>query len=84
MKRNASAASVKAAPKTKKPRVEVPEYHLTPSLRNESGEAIWPAPKDQIEKARDMIREWYVPQENKSQENMFSDTIIVRWLGRKL
>jgi hypothetical protein len=58
MKRGAPAASPKAGPKSKKPRVEVPEYHLTPSLRDEHGEAIWPAPKDQIEKARSIIKEW--------------------------
>ncbi|KAI8953629.1 DHH family protein [Xylaria longipes] len=59
MKRSASSVS-KTASKTKRPRPQVPEYHLTPSLRDESGEAIWPAPKDQIEKARLFIRECVV------------------------
>ncbi|OTB12685.1 hypothetical protein K445DRAFT_76888 [Daldinia sp. EC12] len=34
------------------------EYHLTPSVRDEeTGEIIWPAPKDQIERARNFILE---------------------------
>ncbi|KAI1740817.1 DHH family protein [Xylaria scruposa] len=56
MKRSASSVS-KTASKAKRQRPQVPEYHSTPSLRDESGEAIWPAPKDQIEKARLFIRE---------------------------
>ncbi|CAJ2513998.1 Uu.00g021170.m01.CDS01 [Anthostomella pinea] len=56
MKRNASSVA-KGAPRAKKPRPEVPEYHLTPSLRDESGEAIWPAPKEQIQQAREFILE---------------------------
>ncbi|KAI0831003.1 DHH phosphoesterase [Hypoxylon sp. FL0890] len=54
MKRNAPPIS-KAAPKAKKPRPEVPDYHLTPSIRDESGDIIWPAPKAQIERARNFI-----------------------------
>jgi hypothetical protein len=46
--------------KAKKRRIEVPEYHLTPSARDEDGEIIWPAPADQIDKARAFIREWFV------------------------
>ncbi|KAK9778587.1 putative DDH domain-containing protein [Seiridium cardinale] len=57
MKRSAPSSGSKAIPKAKKPRVEVPEYHLTLSLRDESGEIIWPAPTDQIEKARNIIKE---------------------------
>ncbi|KAI0204815.1 DHH phosphoesterase [Astrocystis sublimbata] len=56
MKRSASSAP-KTAPKSKRQRPEIPEYHATPSLRDESGEAIWPAPKAQLEKARAFIRE---------------------------
>lgn len=59
MKRSTPSSGTKAAPKAKRPRVEVPEYHLTPSMRDEDGEVIWPAPRDQIENARSMIREWY-------------------------
>jgi len=44
----------------KKRRVEVPEYHLTASVRSEAGEIIWPAPADQIDRARGFILEWSV------------------------
>ncbi|KAI1379492.1 DHH phosphoesterase [Hypoxylon crocopeplum] len=56
MKRSGSSIS-KATPRAKKPRPEVPEYHLTPSVRDESGEVIWPAPRLQIERARNFILE---------------------------
>ncbi|KAI0111502.1 DHH phosphoesterase [Daldinia grandis] len=57
MKRSASAVS-KASPRAKKPRPEVPEYHLTPSIRDEeSGEIVWPAPRARIESARNFILE---------------------------
>jgi hypothetical protein len=45
-------------PKTKKAKVVVPEYHLTPSRQDESGGEVWPARKEQIERARELIREW--------------------------
>ncbi|KAF5662678.1 dhh family [Fusarium heterosporum] len=63
MKRTAATASLKAgtpSPKksrTSKPGTSVPEYHSTPSKRGNDGEIIWPAPKDQIETAREFIRE---------------------------
>ncbi|KAH6659068.1 DHH family protein [Truncatella angustata] len=57
MKRSTPSTSTKAGSKSKKPRVEVPEYHLTPPVRDEAGKAVWPAPKDQIEKARSVIQE---------------------------
>ncbi|KAI0469574.1 DHH family protein [Xylaria cf. heliscus] len=59
MKRSASSVS-KTASKAKRQRPSVPEYHLTPSLRDETGEVIWPAPKDQIEIAQRFILEWQV------------------------
>jgi hypothetical protein len=46
-------------PKSKKPKVVVPAYHLTPSRQDESGEAVWPAREEQIVRARDIIKEWY-------------------------
>ena len=49
------------ASNTKKRRIEIPEYHLTPSARSEDGERIWPAPACQVKQARDFILEWYVP-----------------------
>jgi hypothetical protein len=45
-------------PKTKKSKIVVPAYHLTPSRQDESGEAVWPARKAQIERAREIIKEW--------------------------
>lgn len=51
----------KVQPAAKKARPEVPEYHLTPSLKDESGEIIWPAPKEQMQRARETILEWLVP-----------------------
>lgn len=48
------------APKPKKARIEVPEYHLTPSIKEEDGSIQWPAPSHQIEKARDTILKWQV------------------------
>jgi hypothetical protein len=45
-------------PDTKKAKVMIPEYHLTPPQQDESGEIIWPARKEQIERAREVIKEW--------------------------
>ncbi|OLN96251.1 hypothetical protein CCHL11_04434 [Colletotrichum chlorophyti] len=58
MKRTAAAASLTSGAKsTKRPKPSVPEYHLTPSVRNEDGDIVWPAPEDKMEAARDFIRE---------------------------
>ncbi|KUI63624.1 hypothetical protein VM1G_10226 [Cytospora mali] len=51
------SASITGQLKPKKPRIELPEYHMTPSLKTESGSIIWPAPEDQINSARDFILE---------------------------
>ncbi|KAI1460264.1 DHH phosphoesterase [Annulohypoxylon moriforme] len=56
IKRAASSIS-KATTKAKRPRPEVPEYHSTLSIRDESGEIVWPAPREQIQYARDFILE---------------------------
>ncbi|KAI4923836.1 hypothetical protein J4E85_007992 [Alternaria conjuncta] len=40
-----------------KAKTEIPAYHLTPSRQDESGENVWPARKEQIERAREIIRE---------------------------
>jgi hypothetical protein len=45
---------------TTKTKTEIPAYHLTPSRQDESGENVWPARKEQIERAREIIREWYI------------------------
>ncbi|KAI9162959.1 hypothetical protein HJFPF1_04554 [Paramyrothecium foliicola] len=56
--RNMKRAAPSAGPaKAKKPRPEVPDYHLTPSVRTEAGEIVWPAPSDQIAAAREFILE---------------------------
>ncbi|KAG8672434.1 hypothetical protein FPOAC2_05822 [Fusarium poae] len=63
MKRNASTARLKKEDKSSKKAktldntAKLPEYHETPSKRDKDGEIIWPAPKDQIEAARNFIRE---------------------------
>jgi hypothetical protein len=56
VKRKAEKAM--SPPRTKKPKVVVPEYHLTPSIQNESGENVWPARGEQIERAREILKEW--------------------------
>jgi ATPase subunit of ABC transporter with duplicated ATPase domains len=66
MKRSATTARLKKEEKDPKrarsaePTAKLPEYHETPSRRDKDGEIIWPAPKDQMEAARNFIREWYV------------------------
>ncbi|KAJ4289841.1 hypothetical protein N0V90_011173 [Kalmusia sp. IMI 367209] len=44
-------------PKIKKPKVEIPEYHTAPSRMDDDGEIVWPAPKSQIERAREIIKQ---------------------------
>ncbi|KAK8105514.1 hypothetical protein PG999_008873 [Apiospora kogelbergensis] len=56
MKRSAPSPA-RSSTKAKKPRPEVPEYHSTPSLKNEAGEIIWPAPSAQIAIARNFIKD---------------------------
>jgi hypothetical protein len=34
-----------------------PEYHLTPSVKNEDGSIQWPAPRREMERAREIILE---------------------------
>ncbi|KAF2688624.1 DHH phosphoesterase [Lentithecium fluviatile CBS 122367] len=45
-----------STPRAKKQKIEIPEYHLTPSIHDGDGEIVWPAPKVQIERAREIIR----------------------------
>jgi hypothetical protein len=44
--------------KTKKPKVVIPEYHSTPLRQDESGENVWPARQEQIDRAREIIKDW--------------------------
>ncbi|KAI7265540.1 DHH family protein [Hortaea werneckii] len=53
MKRKASPTKSESPPK--KAKAEIPEYHLSPTVREEDGSIQWPAPKAQMEKARQMI-----------------------------
>lgn len=45
-------------PKSKRPKVEIPAYHLAQSRQDENGEIVWPARHEQIERARTIIKEW--------------------------
>lgn len=45
-------------PAPKRARPAVPEYHATPSVRNDQGDIVWPAPAEQIQQARNIILEW--------------------------
>ena len=56
VKRKADQAATSTKPK--KQRVTVPEYHITPQRRDDTGEVVWPARKAQIDRARDIITEW--------------------------
>lgn len=58
LKRKAEAST--ASSTAKKQKVVVPEYHTTPQRRDETGEIVWPARREQIERAREIIKEWYV------------------------
>ena len=42
---------------SKRAKVEIPEYHLTPQVREADGSIQWPAPRAQMERAREMISE---------------------------
>ncbi|KAF2224995.1 DHH family protein [Elsinoe ampelina] len=55
MKRKEAPTKDKSPSKKKRP--EVPEYHLTPTNKDASGQDIWPAPADQIDHARRIIQE---------------------------
>lgn len=52
------AVSEKPSKPAKRVKVEVPDYHLTPSNKNEDGTIQWPAPQSQIDRAREVILEW--------------------------
>jgi hypothetical protein len=45
-------------PKSKRPKIEIPAYHLAQSRQDERGETVWPARREQIECARAIIKEW--------------------------
>jgi hypothetical protein len=45
-------------PSSKKLKVAIPEYHTALSQCDGAGEIIWPARKQQIDRARDVIKKW--------------------------
>ncbi|KAF1944865.1 hypothetical protein EJ02DRAFT_509822 [Clathrospora elynae] len=51
------AEKVISAPTSKKAKVVIPAYRLTASRQDESGEVVWPARKEQVERARGVIKE---------------------------
>lgn len=51
-----AATSSQPAPKRRK-RIELPDYHATPSMLDASGKKIWPAPKEQVASAQTFILE---------------------------
>lgn len=55
MKRKGSPTKPEAA--SKKAKIQVPDYHLTPQVKEEDGSIQWPAPKAQMERAREIIQE---------------------------
>ncbi|KAK4508099.1 hypothetical protein PRZ48_001837 [Zasmidium cellare] len=52
-----TGSTSKGSSPAKRARPEVPDYHLTPSVKDEDGEIQWPAPKVQIQRAREIILE---------------------------
>jgi hypothetical protein len=58
MKRKDPPSTLNSPAKKPKPQVQVPEYHATPSIKEEDGTIQWPAPREQMERAREIILEW--------------------------
>lgn len=57
MKRKEPLSMAQASSTKKRSRVEVPDYHLTPSVCDDNG-IVWPAPEAQMKQARDVILDW--------------------------
>jgi hypothetical protein len=57
LKRKAEKPAASSA--AKKQKVIVPEYHTATQRRDSAGEVVWPARSEQIERARNIIKEWY-------------------------
>lgn len=62
MKRKDPPLKLDSPAKKAKPQVSVPEYHETPSIKEEDGTIQWPAPKGQMDRAREIILDWFVHQ----------------------
>ena len=57
-KRKVPPSAGKSVSPVKKAKVEVLDYHLTPSVKDKDGGIQWPAPKAAIARAREIIVEW--------------------------
>lgn len=57
MKRHATTAATSSS-RTKRAKLEVPEYCDTPVVYEADGSTQWPAPRAQVERARQLIRQW--------------------------
>lgn len=57
MKRKEPSSTAQASSAKRRTRVEVPDYHLTPPVRDDTG-IVWPAPEAQMKQARDIILDW--------------------------
>lgn len=51
------STSTAPSPPAKKAKAQVPEYHATPSIKEEDGSIQWPAPAAKMERTRHFIRE---------------------------
>jgi len=60
MKRKDPPSKLVSPAKKPKTKVPIPEYHATPSIKEEDGTIQWPAPREQMEKAREIILDWFV------------------------
>jgi hypothetical protein len=56
MKRKEAPSTEKSTPKKARP--AVPEYHTSAQVKEKDGSIQWPAPKAQIERAREIILQW--------------------------
>ncbi|KAF2172241.1 hypothetical protein M409DRAFT_62994 [Zasmidium cellare ATCC 36951] len=52
-----TGSTSKGSSPAKRARPDVPDYHQTPSVKDADGEIQWPAPKAQIQRAREIILE---------------------------
>jgi hypothetical protein len=60
MKRKDPPSKLQSPAKKPKPQIPVPEYHETRSLKEEDGTIQWPAPKGQMDRAKEIILDWFV------------------------
>jgi len=80
MKRK-DAPTTKASSPAKKAKPEVPEYHSTPSVKEEDGSIQWPAPRAQMDRAREIIMEWQVTPQ--IPQRYITDSLVVQKRTRR-